>query len=73
MHAFEHKARAICEIGLSAGGFLADADLQAAVDRYWPIYAVEIRFGIINLAGQRSISELEAALAACHGLTRSCD
>ncbi|MCS0495908.1 hypothetical protein [Ancylobacter mangrovi] len=64
MDGIEGRARAICEIGLRGGALINEIDLPAAVDRYWPVFAVEIAAGVINLDARCSLGDLEAALAA---------
>jgi len=64
MDEIEGRARAICEIGLQASGVTAGSELRAAVDRYWPVFAVELKAGVINLDRRSSLANLETALTA---------
>lgn len=63
--AIERRARAICEIGLRASDLCSDRELGEDVDRYWPVFAAELKVGVINLAARHSLAGLEVALAAC--------
>lgn len=65
MDGIEYRARAICEIGLRASDLCTDSELSDAIDRYWPVFATEIKAGVINLAARHSMADLETALAAC--------
>lgn len=65
MNKIEDRARAICEIGLLASGLSAGRELTDAVDRYWPVFAVELKAGVVNMTPRQSFADLEAALAAC--------
>lgn len=65
MDQIEDRARAICEIGLGASGLSAGREMVDAVDRYWPVFAVELKAGVVNMAPRQSFADLEAALAAC--------
>ncbi|ADH90643.1 hypothetical protein Snov_3369 [Ancylobacter novellus DSM 506] len=46
MRQTEETARRICALDLRARG-IAEKDIPAMVDRYWPVLANEIRQGIV--------------------------